>query len=80
TAMKCDLKVDCSDKSDESFEQCYQMECPFHQCSYGACYGENQYCDGKQDCWDGTDEYQFNCATNEETDKLYANKIRGNCL
>ncbi|XP_062123809.1 modular serine protease-like [Drosophila sulfurigaster albostrigata] len=69
----CDLKKDCQDYSDESFEACHEMNCPVHKCSYGGCYSQEQYCDSHQDCWDGTDEFKFNCAEKDQ------NQLMGDC-
>ncbi|KAL7728257.1 hypothetical protein ACLKA6_007363 [Drosophila palustris] len=77
--FKCNLKLDCQDESDETYEHCFQTKCSSHRCSYGACFEDSQYCNGKADCWDGTDEYEFNCVNETEVGELFNNKIRGEC-
>ncbi|KAH8420688.1 hypothetical protein KR222_000663, partial [Zaprionus bogoriensis] len=47
-----------------TFEECYDTKCEDLQCAYGACYNQTKRCDGKKDCWDGTDEYKFDCDDN----------------
>lgn len=36
------------------------------RCDYGACISKNLKCDGKNDCFDGSDENAFVCRANSE--------------
>ncbi|XP_018395292.1 PREDICTED: very low-density lipoprotein receptor-like isoform X2 [Cyphomyrmex costatus] len=54
----CDKSDDCSDNSDESSEECKNLECKDtdFKCSNGRCIPNIWHCDGDRDCPDGIDE------------------------
>ncbi|XP_065207242.1 uncharacterized protein LOC135836375 [Planococcus citri] len=62
----CDGLKDCSDGSDETYEQCRNttsMKCDKNrfQCHYGACIKSEYKCDGLKQCIDGSDESPQMC-------------------
>lgn len=53
-ANRCDGRVECKDRSDETAENCIHLyrECPEYAftCTYGACIAKNPRCIGTEDC------------------------------
>ncbi|KAK7483027.1 hypothetical protein BaRGS_00025690, partial [Batillaria attramentaria] len=53
--LVCDYRSDCPDRSDQDF--CHHgAECPDFTCTNGQCVTFSERCDGKRQCWDGSDE------------------------
>lgn len=55
---KCDGIAQCSDRSDEIKETCWNLRCPSYtyRCNYGACVNGNAQCNGQVECQDASDE------------------------
>ncbi|XP_017835254.1 modular serine protease-like [Drosophila busckii] len=77
-SRKCDGKIDCASRADETYALCFNHDCEGFQCAYGACYKDSQMCDGVKDCWDGSDEFALMCANDTQLNEL-ADKRRGQC-
>ncbi|XP_017049132.1 modular serine protease [Drosophila ficusphila] len=83
----CDGIVNClprkdSERPDEKFELCYNKVCDgenFFRCTYGGCLNATRKCDGKIDCWDGSDENKFECSADADLQKEYED-LTGNCV
>ncbi|XP_039491872.1 modular serine protease-like [Drosophila santomea] len=83
----CDGVVDClgdenSDQPDERFELCYSKVCEdesFYRCTYGGCLNGTLKCDGKIDCWDGSDENKFECLEDANLQNEYED-LKGGCV
>ncbi|XP_030565141.1 modular serine protease [Drosophila novamexicana] len=63
----CDGKDDCGDGNgfDESVMMCGHIECPGYafKCASGGCISNQLTCNGKTDCFDGSDEAPLLCNT-----------------
>uniref|UniRef100_B3P2V9 GG13986 n=1 Tax=Drosophila erecta TaxID=7220 RepID=B3P2V9_DROER len=70
-----------SDRPDERFELCYGKVCEdesSYRCTYGACLNGTLKCDGKIDCWDGSDENKFECLEDANLQNEYED-LKGEC-
>ena len=63
----CDGQDDCGDGNgfDESVTLCGHIECPGYafKCASGGCISSQLTCNGKSDCFDGSDEAPLLCNT-----------------
>ncbi|XP_041675351.1 LOW QUALITY PROTEIN: modular serine protease [Drosophila eugracilis] len=83
----CDGVVDCqaekdSNQLDEKFELCFKKVCEgenFFRCTYGGCLNGTLKCDGKIDCWDGSDENKFLCLEDANLLNEYED-LKGDCV
>lgn len=55
---KCDGKLDCKNRNDETEETCSNFECPSDKfrCKYGGCVHGKARCNGIKECIDNSDE------------------------
>ena len=54
--LVCDRIQHCADNTDEDFCQFYPCSASSFQCQNGQCIALHQECNGKSDCYDGSDE------------------------
>ena len=55
--------------TDRTFSPCHSASCGYYQftCSSGECVDLYEVCDGENDCYDGSDEYDCSQCKHSET-------------
>nr|XP_027237362.1 low-density lipoprotein receptor-related protein 2-like [Penaeus vannamei] len=77
--LLCNGESNCIFGEDEDEDFCSKRECLVTEfrCDSGQCINKHQECDGKTDCWDGTDEH---CASDSDCSTPRTHYCGGACI